>query len=126
MSLIEKFFKRGAGEKFDPTHRAILKEVSMEDLSGVLGKCSKTRDGFVFWRGDYSDIDPDFSSGSMYQISSKDYRGSGRGATPAPGASAPPSQRTVWFMLTNNPRIISPMSGELQALAREIEKIETQ
>jgi len=118
MSLIEKFFKRGAGEKFDPTHRAILKEVSMEDLSGVLGKCSKTRDGFVFWRGDYSDIDPDFSSGSMYQISSKDYRGA--------GWAVPPSKRSVWFMLTNNPRIIAPMSSELQALAREIEIIETQ
>jgi len=118
MSLIEKFLKRGAGEKFDPTHRAILKEVSMEDLSSVLGKRSKTRDGFVFWRGDYSDIDPDFSSGSMYQISSKDYRRAGRGA--------PPSQRTVWFMLTNNPSIIAPMSSELQALAREIEIVEPQ
>lgn len=117
MKFLDKLF--GGKPKcndWTPTHRGIVYEISYDDIVSLLGKPNKSEGGFVYWRGPLTEIDPDLSEGDFFQISNLDYRIKRELARAS-------IDRNNWFIITNSPRSIKIISGELNGLAKDIEKI---
>jgi len=109
--------KKPSDSGWTPTHRAIIKELSYDEIVSALGRPQKAQGGFVYWRGEVSSMDPDYPDGVCYQLSNKDYRGFGD------AAKKPRIDREQWFLITSDSVAIRLVAGEVGGLARNIETI---
>ena len=109
--------KKAADNGWTPTHRAILRELTYDEIVSALGRPQKAKGGFVYWRGPLSSIDPDYPEDQHFQLSNKDFRGFGD------GAKKPKLDREYWFLMTSSERGIRMVAGDVGGLARDIEAL---
>jgi hypothetical protein len=100
-----------------PSHRAILKDLTYDEIVSVLGRPTKAAGGFVYWRGELDSLDEDYPEGVFYQLSNKDFRGLGD------AAKKPRIDRENWFLLTSDPSAVQMVANELDGMPRNIEVI---
>ena len=113
MSFIGKFLGKKSDASWSPTHRGIVMDVEYSEIVNELGRPTKSKGGFVFWRGELTDLDPDYPEGH-YQISNYDYRRDD-------GQPARTERRNRWFVIATSPRAIRLVADEVGGLARNIE-----
>lgn len=117
MGFLDSLLGKTARAAWKPTHRAILKELTYDEIVSALGRPTKATGGFVYWTGPLSKLDPDYPEDAHYQISNKDFRGFGD------AAKKPKIDRENWFLVTDDSRAIQLVAGEVGGLARNIETI---
>jgi hypothetical protein len=116
MSFFDKIFSRDTLPKWTPAYRAHIDDLSCEEISSSLGKGKKTKDGFTFWTGRMSDLDPDYPEDEYFQLSNFDWR---FGKDQKPRASG----RNQWCLYASSRRSIRQVVGEAGGIARNIEEI---
>lgn len=117
MGFLDSLFGKSARAAWKPTHRAILKELTYDEIVAALGRPTKATGGFVYWTGPLNKLDPDYPEDVHYQISNKDFRGFGD------AAKKPKIDRENWFLVTDDSRAIQPVADEVGGLVRNIETI---
>jgi len=116
MELFKKLFKKQDVSDWKVTHRGMLKDITYDEIVSVLGRPTKAKGDFVFWRGPITDLDEDLPEG-YYQLSNKDFR------TFGDVVNKPSLTRTSWFVLASSPTAIKLLANELGALVRNVESI---
>jgi len=94
----------------------MIKQLSYEEIVAQLGRPNKSKGGYVYWRGTFDELDPDYPEAS-FQISNKDYRGFGD------AAKKPRTDRENWFVVTNHSGGVRLLADELGGLARNVEPV---
>lgn len=117
MGFLDSLLGKEKRSTWKPTHRAILKDLTYDEISQCLGSPKKATGGFVYWTGSMTSLDPDYPEDAHYQISNKDFRGFGD------AAKKPKIDRENWFLVTDDESSIRLVSDEVGGLARNIEAI---
>jgi len=115
MGIFDSFFKKEA--QWAPSHRAILKDLTHGEIVACLGRPTKGKGGFVYWRGSLDSLDEDYPDDVYFQLSNKDFRGF------ADAAKKPKIDRDNWFLLTSDEPAIRLVANELGGMPRNIEAI---
>jgi hypothetical protein len=115
MSFIGKLLGKKSDAAWTPTHRGAVIDISYEEIQTALGRGTKSKGGFVFWRGELTDLDPDYPEGH-YQLSNYDDR---RGE----GQNARVERRNRWYVVATSARAIRLVADEVGGLARNIEEM---
>lgn len=116
MGIFDSFLKK-EDVQWTPTHRAILKDLTYDEIVSTLGSPIKAKGGFVYWRAELDSLDEDYPEGVYFQVSNKDFRGFGD------AAKKPKIDRDNWFILTSDSDAIRLVANELGGMPRNIESI---
>ncbi|MHC4434246.1 MAG: hypothetical protein ACYTBS_20575 [Planctomycetota bacterium] len=117
MKFLDSLMGKTNEAGWNPSHRAILRDLSYDEIVSVLGRPKKAKGGYVYWRGEVETLDPDYPEGVYYQISNKDFRGFGD------AAKKPKIDREKWFLIVSDGVAIRLITYEVGGLARNIEEV---
>lgn len=115
MGFLDSFLKKET--PWTPSHRAILKDLTYDEILRTLGRPTKAAGGFIYWRGDLESLDEDYPEDVYFQVSNKDFRGFGS------PSKKPRVDRDDWFLLTSDVDAIRLVANELGGMPRNIEAI---
>lgn len=115
MGLFDSFVKKEP--EWTPSHRAILKDLTYDEIVSALGRPIKAAGGFVYWRGELESLDEDYPEDVYFQLSNKDFRGFGS------ASKKPSTSRDSWFILTSDLEAVRLVANELGGMPRNIEAI---
>lgn len=116
MGFFDSLLSMGKMERWEPTHRAIIKNLTFEDIKDELGNARRSPRGFIFWEHRLSDLDSEYPDTSHFQVSNFDYR-FGKDQKPRI------DDRETWFIVADSADVIRIFCREVGGMTKNIEEI---
>jgi len=108
---------RGTGG-FEPGAQGMLVNLTYDEIVAELGRGTRAKGGYTFWRKSLSDIDRNHDEMHCFQLSNYDYRGYG-------DAAKKPilETRETWFVVATSPEVIQILGRELGAMVKNLKSV---
>lgn len=114
MGLLDKLFNKDPSyDDWSPAFRGVLVDLTYDDLVDGLGSSTKAKDGFVYWRGPMSKVDPDLPKDEYFQVSNQGF-GFGK-------PRSLDSDSGNWYVLATSEKAIRQIASELGCVVRGVE-----